>query len=163
MASHKRYIRRLIANGLALMGLLILASLLLGDETQSELAATGSEQEQAGSRERLHKLLAERYRLRRDIVESLEPFVNAGRVDIAQLRDATIAMHRAEADLCTTVAERLKVYEKMVDVLRRHEEHAVNRAEAGRTSEAELIEARVATVEAQIELEKLRLAGERSP
>lgn len=162
MASHKRSIRRLGAHGLALTGLLILAGALLGGATRPDLAATGHEHEQAGSRERLHGLLAERHRLCKDIVESLEPFVNAGRVDIAELRDATIAMHRAEADLCATVGERIQVYEKMVDVLRRHERHAANRADAGRISEAEVIEAKVATVEAQIELERLRLAPEAS-
>ena len=162
MTSHTRSFRHARARSVARTGLLVLVGVLVGGVVRPDAATMGNERAQAGSRQRLHGLLAERYRLCKDIVESLEPLVNAGRVDIAERRDAAIAMHRAEADLCATVDERIQVYENMVNVLRRHEQQAANRADAGRISEAEVMEANVATIEAQIELERLRLAREAS-
>ena len=72
------------------------------------------------------------------------------------------AMYRAEADLCRTDAARIKVHEKLVETLKTHEGLAVRRADAGRMTDWQLDKTRVATLEAQIELERLRL-GQRPP
>ena len=152
MVSHKPHTRYLLIGGLATVGLLALVA--------SSLA--GNEREPAGSAERLRALLTERYEIRKKAVASLQKFVDSGRADIFDLSDAMTALYHAEADLCTTDAARIKVHEKLVETLKTHEGLAVRRADAGRMQEWDVERARAATLDAQIDLERLRL-GQRLP
>ena len=111
----------------------------------------------AGSEERLRELLTERYNVLKQMLASLQLFVEDGRADVAEWRRAAIALHRAQAELCTTDADRVKVYEKLVEAMRTQQDWATRRADAGRISNWELAEARAATLQAQIDLERLRL------
>jgi hypothetical protein len=99
MVSHKPYAPRLLAAALVLIGLLLLAAPFV----------QGNEQKPSGSHERLQELLVQRHRLLKEIVESLQEQVNLGLRDPSVLSAATIALYRAEADLCTTNAERIAV------------------------------------------------------
>ena len=130
-----------------LMGLFFLATPL----------ASWGQSEPDGSQERLQVLLTERYDLLKEMYATLQDGLQYGRVTAAQWREATVRLHHAEADLCTTQAGRVKVYEKLVEALRVQEDMAVRRVEAGRIDKAEITAAHVATLEAQIELERARL------
>ena len=117
----------------------------------------GQELSQAGSGEKLRSLLLERYDILKDIVESDKKLLELGRGDIKALKNATVAMFHAEADLYSTNSERIKVYEKLVAALREHEAWAERRAAAGRPIEMGAWQVKVARLDAQIKLEKLRL------
>jgi len=152
MISHKPHARYLLIGGLILIGLLALvASCLAGDE-----------REPAGSEERLRALLTERYEFRKKFVAGVQKSVEFGTADIFDLGDAVTALYYAEADLCTSNAERIKVYEKLVETLKTHEGLAVWRADAGRMTEWEVEKVKTATLDARIDLERLRL-GQRLP
>ena len=152
MKSHKYRTRYLLIGCLVVVGLLaVIAS-----------CVAGREREPAGSQERLRALLVERHDILKRGVANLQEFVESGRADICELSTAVTAMHWAEADLCRTDAARIKVYEKLVDTLKTHEGLAVRQADAGRISNWQLDKARVVTLDAQIDLERLRL-GQRSP
>jgi flagellar hook-basal body complex protein FliE len=110
-----------------------------------------------GSKEKLRALLLERYDVLKDIVESCKKWLELGRGDASALKDATVAMYHAEADLCLTDAERIKVYEKLVAALREYEGWIERQAAAGRVTEVSVAQAKVARLEAQIRLEQLRL------
>jgi outer membrane protein TolC len=147
MVSQKSHTGYLLVGGLTLIGLLALVA----------SSVAGDEREPAGSAERLQALLTERYEIRKKAVASLQKFVDSGRADIFDLSDAMTALYHAEADLCTTRADRIKVHEKLVETLKTHEGLAVRRADAGRMPEWELGRARAATLDARIDLERLRL------
>jgi len=66
-------------------------------------------------------------------------------------------LYRAQADLCATDTDRAKVYEKLVDALSTQEKWLERQAAAGRALEGQVDEGRVATLNAQIDLEHLRL------
>ena len=145
--------------GLLLICLVVLSGWFGAYQVQLLTAARaveGREQAQAGSEEKLRALLLERYDILKDIVESDKKLLELGRGDINALKNATVAMFHAEADLCSNDTERIKVYEKLVAALREYEAWAERRAAAGR-DEADVLQVKVARLDAQIKLEKLRL------
>ena len=84
-------------------------------------------------------------------------FMDNGRVDPADWRRAVVELHRAEAELCTTTADRVKVYEKLIAALQIQEDLAARREDAGRITRWQFAEARAATLQARIDLERARL------
>lgn len=150
-----------VSSGLLLICLAVLGGGLGGDRALFLAVADAVErpnQSQAGSNERLRELLKEKYDILKGIVESDKKWLELGRGDASTLKDATVAMFHAEADLCQTDAERIKVYEKLVAALREYEDWVGRQATAGRVTEATVAQARVARIEAQIHFERLRLA-----
>ncbi len=147
MTTPRSHTRHLLVGGLVLIGLMALVA----------CSRAAAEREPAGSEERLRAMLTERYETRQRAVERLRLFVNSGRVELSELSAQMTAMYLAEADLCTTDAARIKVYEKLVATLKEHEDLAVRRADAGRMGEWEVDKAHAATLDAQIALERLRL------
>ena len=141
-------------------GLLLICLAALGGWPRAQLLAVadgaeGQSQSQAGSNERLRELLLERYDILKRFAKSYTELLKFGRVEMSDVVNATVAMFHAEADLCLTDAERIKVYEKLVETLRGFEESAVRMP-------ARAMEVKVARLEAQIRLEQLRLAQEAS-
>jgi hypothetical protein len=110
-----------------------------------------------GAMDRLRSLQIERYETLKKMVHSMQIIVNEGMMELSDLQGPTVALYRAEADLCSTSAERIKVYEKMVDLLQTHEAWMARRLAAGRAGQMDVDKAKVATLEAKIELEKLKL------
>ena len=151
--------------GLLLICLVVLSGWFGAYQVQLLTAARaveGREQAQAGSEEKLRALLLERYDILKDIVESDKKLLELGRGDIKALKNATVAMFHAEADLYSTNSERIKVYEKLVAALREYEAWAERRAAAGR-EEADVLQVKVARLDAQIKLEKIRIAPKALP
>ncbi len=101
--------------------------------------------------------MTEQYEIHKRVAESVQKLLEVGRASLSEWTDATVAMYAAQADLCTDTAERIKIYEEMVDLLRKAEQGAQRQADGGHITEVEVSQARLATIEAQIALEKLRL------
>jgi len=108
----------------------------------------------------LRALLQERYEVLRAVAGLLNQQYSAGRVGILDIRDAIIEMLHAEADLRSTSSERIKVYEKLVSILQEQDKSLAVAVNAGKVNQMDFLKARVATLEAQIQLEKLRLTQE---
>ena len=159
MATQKRQTRRSLAGYTILMCLLVITTAFLARRApaSSSQVTAATEPSSPASGDRLRALQTERYETLKKIVESTRPFVETGRVALADLRGAEVAMCHAEVDLCTTPAERIRVYEKIVDLQRTYEANMTRLAASGRGSQVEADKAKAATLEAQIELEKLKL------
>jgi len=121
-------------------------------------AAEGRNQIQAGSNEKLRELLKERYNILKTFVETQVRLIEIGQGSTMGLSAATANMFYAEADLCTTGSERIKIYEKVVDLYRKHEERLEREVATGTMSPAGVMEAKLARLDAQIRLEKEKLA-----
>lgn len=147
MIARRRHTRHFLTASLILIGLLL---------TTTSFVARG-EQQPSGSNERLRELQTERYNLLKEMFETMQQSLAFGGADLGDYRDATIALHRAEAELCTTNAARIKVHEKLVEAMKTQQDQALRREAAGRITRWELDEAKAATLQAQIDLERLRL------
>jgi len=108
----------------------------------------------------LQQLLMERKIALSRIVESMKLFLESGRVGFDEYRDANIALLRAEMDLCKTRNERLKILEKIVQFHRTCEAQMARRAAEGRAPEFDVDKAKIARLEAQIELARENLKGQ---
>jgi len=148
---------RLVVCAVAVIGLCALGAGVANSTGSPAETAPDSGQQAVGSSERLRELMTERYEILRSIVESLEKLLAAGRMTLSEWRNARVALYVAQADLCADTAERIKVYEEMVDFLRDAEQLARRRAASGQMTGAEVLQARLATIEAQMALERLRL------
>ena len=142
---------RFVLTAIAAIGLIALGTCIGGNASQPAQAAPAS------ANQRLRELMTERYDILRDMVKSLEIFFDSGRIDLTEWRDANVALFEAKADLAADASEQTKIYEEMVGFLRTCEQKARQRADAGRMTEADVQRARLATIEAQIALEKLRM------
>lgn len=161
MLLSRRKVRCLVSTSLLLICLAALSAWLRGDKAQFlsvAHAAEGRNQLQTGHSDKLRELLIERYDVLKAIRDDMNRLLEYGRGDITELRDITIAMFNAEADLCTTDSGRIKVYEKIVDILRKQEEALAREAVAGQRSPYEAQRAKVARLDAQIRLEKERFS-----
>ena len=108
----------------------------------------------------LQQLLMERKRVLSRIVESMKIFLESGRAGFDEYRDANIALMRAEMDLCKTRDERLDILEKIVQFNKTCEAQVERRAAEGRAPKFDVDRAKVATLEAQIELAREKLKGQ---
>jgi flagellar basal body rod protein FlgG len=122
-------------------------------------AAQGRNQIQTGPNDKLRELLKERYDILKTAVETMNRLKEIGQgPGIMERQAATIALFYAEVDLCTAGSERIKVYEKLLDVLRKQEEGLAREVADGRRSAYEGQRAKLPLLDVQIKLEKERLA-----
>jgi hypothetical protein len=134
-----------------------------GNNAQNFTAARAAEhpiQFQGETNEQLRKLLQERYAVLRAAAGLLNQQYAAGRVGILEIRDAIIEMFHAEAEMSSTKAERIKVYEKLVRILQEQDKSLAEAVNAGRVTQMEFLRARASTLQAEIDLEKLRIPKE---
>jgi UDP-N-acetylmuramyl pentapeptide synthase len=108
----------------------------------------------------LQELLMERKRILSRIVDSMKIFLESGRAGFDEYRNANIALLRAEMDLCQTRDERLEILEKIVQFNKTCEAQVERRAAEGRAPKFDVDRAKVATLEAQIELAREKLKGQ---
>jgi hypothetical protein len=120
-------------------------------------AAENPIQFQGAQNEQLRALLQERYEVLRAIAGMLNQQYSTGQVGILEIRDAIIDMLHAEADLRTTNAERIKVYEKLVMILQEQDKTLAVAVNAGRVDQMDFLKARATTLQVQIQLEKLKM------
>jgi hypothetical protein len=146
--------RRLVWCGVLPVCVVVLA----GSYTYGLARAAGAgAPKSSGANERLRELLTQRYEILQHAVKSSELMLKAGRIDIPTFLDLTSAMYRAEADLCATDAERVTVYEKLVEALAAQEKLLEGQARAGRATEVQVDQGKVTVLNARIDLERLRL------
>lgn len=165
MLLSRRKVRCLVSTSLLLICLAALSAWLRGDKAQFlsvAHAAEGRNQLQTGHSDKLRELLIERYDVLKAIMDDMNKLLGYGRAGITELRDTNIAMFNAKADLCTSGSERIKIYEKLVDVLRKQEEGLAREVADGRRSSTEVQRTKLARLEVQIRLEKERLAQKTS-
>jgi outer membrane protein TolC len=163
MTSTQKRISCLISAGLLLLCLTSPNGGLHGNNAQILTAARGAEhpiQFQGGPNEQLRKLLQERYDILRAAVGLLNQQYGAGRVGILEIRDAIIEMFHAEAEMSSTKTERIMVYEKLVKILQQQDKPLAEAVNAGRVTQMEFLRARASTLQAEIQLEKLKLPQE---
>jgi len=119
-------------------------------------AAENAIQFQGDTNEQLRALLQERYEVLRAVAGLLNQQYSAGRVGILEIRDAIIKMFNAEAELRPTNSEKIKVYEKLVKILQEQDMSLAKEVNTGKVNQMDFLKSRVATLEVQIQLEKLR-------
>jgi flagellar basal body rod protein FlgF len=161
MLLSQRKTRFRVSTGLLLICLAALSLWLFNNEVQfltAAHAAKGRNQLQTRPNEKLRELLKERYDILKTFVETQVRLKEIGQGSTMELSAATANMFYAEADLCTTGTERIKIYEKVVDLYRKHEERLEREVATGTVSPAEVTAARLPRLEAQIKLEKEKLA-----
>jgi hypothetical protein len=161
MIASKLWTDRAMPCGLLLTCLLILPAALSGSSGQAGLPAQMAQADSKSPPEpsdALRRLLLERYRVLKDAVAQLQVSAEQGREGTASLRDFTIAMFHAEADLAGNAAERVKVYERLVEFVSSYGSHIERLAAAGRATGVDVAKTKVLVLDAQIELERQRLA-----
>jgi len=121
-------------------------------------AAEGRDKLQTGPNDKLRELLTERYNIFKTFVETQVRLKEMGQSGEMQIGTATVAMLYAKVDLCTTSSERIKIHNKIIDILRKQEERLVQEFEARRASQKNNPKLRLALLDAQIKLEKEKLA-----
>jgi len=145
---------RLVTGGLLMLGLVSLAGLLAGGYTS---AAGPDKSKPVAGQERRRELMTQRYEILQRTVKDAQRLIETGRIDVPTFQNLTDAMYRAQADLCTTAAERVKVYEKLVDFLTSQEKLLEQQVPAGRATGFQVAQSKVITLNARIDLERLRL------
>lgn len=158
MVLYRRREHRFVITAIAIIGLFALGVCIGGNPSRPAPAAPAPAN--GGTQtpnQRLHELMTERYEILKSRVKSLEVFFNSGRIDLWEWCDAHVALYKAKADLAADVTEQIKIYEEMVAFSRTCEQKARQRADAGRMTEADVLRAKLATIETQIALEELRM------
>jgi len=166
MLLSRQKVKSFVSISLVLTCLSALSVWLCGDKVKFLTMAHASESQnqfQAGHSDKLRELLTERYHVLKTMMDEMKMLLDRGiPPGIEKLRKATIEMFNAEADLCTTSSERIKVFEKLVDVLRKQEEDLAREVTAGQRSPYEAQRAKLARLDVQIRLEKERLVQKTS-
>jgi len=111
----------------------------------------------AAAQERLHALLTQRYEFLQQMVKNARIQMESGRLEVPAYQELVAAMYRAQADLCPTAAERVQVYEKLVDFLAEQEKLLNRQAAAGRVTGIQMDQGKLVVWNARIDLERLRL------
>ncbi len=154
MVLYRTRAHRLFSCGLAPLCVLVLAAFC--GYALARVGESGAPKP-SGSAERLRELMTQRYELLRGAVQNSELLLNHGRIDVLTHQNLTAALYLAEADLCTTEAKRMKVYEELVHALTWQEQLLERQADSGRATEVQLAQGRLVTLNVQIDLERLRL------
>lgn len=166
MSSTQKRLRCLISAGLILICLTSPNRWLHSKKTQFLTATRAAEhpiQFQGGSNEQLRALLQERYEILKATADLLNQQYSSGKAGILDIRNTIIDMFHAEADLYSTNSERMKVYEKLVIILQQQDKALAVAFNAGKVTQIEFLKARDATLQAQIQLEKLKFPQVISP
>jgi len=121
-------------------------------------SGAGSGQPQpAGSKERLRELMTQRYEILQRAVQNAKLLLGQGRMEVPTFQNLTDARYRAQADLSETAADRIRVYEELVDALAAVQQILDRQALAGRATQVQVDQGKLTIVNAQIDLERLRL------
>ena len=159
MILNKMRERRLAPGIVVAIGLFVLGLCVGGSAERPVQGESASAAPQIQTpNQRLHELMTKRYEILKNVVASLEISVRFGRTTPSEWCNANVALFKAKADLAADTAERIEIYEEMADFVRTCEQNTRQRVEAGQTPEADLPLARLATIEAQMVVERLRIS-----
>jgi outer membrane protein TolC len=116
----------------------------------------GGAQDDADTSAKLESLLRERRDTLRQLVQVVGVHYRDGRTTEDAVVCANNRLLEAELDLLTAKAERIAVYEQLVENMRRLEEVAAARHEVGVGSIEEVLAAKAARLRAEIELVRMK-------
>ncbi|MCP4261940.1 MAG: hypothetical protein GY774_31225 [Planctomycetes bacterium] len=160
MLSNQKKFGCILSAGLILICLTTPIGWLNGNNAQLLTTAHAAEnaiQFQGDTNEQLQTLLQERYEVLRAVAGLLNQQYSTGKVGILEIRDAIIDMLHAEADLRSTNSEKIKIYQKLVTILQEQDKALAIEVNADKVNQMDFLKARVTTLEAEIQLEKLKL------
>jgi hypothetical protein len=158
-STQKRFIC-LITVGLIITCLTSPNRFIHGNKAQLLTAAHSAEnaiQFQGETNVQLQKLFQERYEVLRAVAGLLNQQYSTGQIGILEIRGAIIDMLHAQADLSLTNAERIGIYEKLVSILQEQDKALAVAVNAGKIEQMDFLRARAGTLQAEIQLEKLKL------
>lgn len=118
------------------------------------LASRKSKREE--SARKVKELQTERLTALKDLAEVMHALYRKVRVDADRVYDAQQLLLRAQVELAEDDSDRIKLYEKFVDVMKDYEEIAVTRKQAAQGTQLEVLKAKAIRLEAEIALEKVR-------
>ncbi len=165
MSSRQKWACCLVSGSLLLICLAAQSGWLSGNRTPLLAPTHAGEHQskvQTGSSERLRELLEERYEILKTFVENEKKLVRLGQGSSRRIVEATAAMLRAEADLCSTDSARIEIHEKIVAILRECEVLIAREAKAGMAGQDAVARTRLARLEAEIVVEKMKLTQQAS-
>lgn len=121
------------------------------------LASTTVQAAGNATQEQLRQLLLERKQLLEKMADNMKQYVEAGRASGSAYAKAKEAAMLAGLDLGNTKAERIEIRRAIVELYKEAEAWTKRRAATGRAPQSEMDEARVARLEAEIDLLKEQL------
>jgi outer membrane protein TolC len=136
-----------------LLGLLVLlawASIGSGSAVSPRTAAAGSNDAQ------IKALLQERHATLQEIASQTAKEFDSGVATPSQVREANLAVLRAELDLCDTDKERVAVLEKVLKIAQAQEAEAGASVQAGRALPKDALRAKADRLAVEIELERAK-------
>jgi hypothetical protein len=160
MFSTQKKIGCILSAGLILICMTSPVAWLNVNKTQlppSAYAAENPIQFQGQTNQLLRALLQERYEILRAVAGLINQQYSTGQIGIMEIRDAIIDMLHAEADLYSTGSERIKVYQKLVKILQEQDKTLAAAVNEGKVNQMDFLKARATTLQAEIQLEKLKL------
>ena len=161
MFINRRMSRILLLTIFVICSIAILCSLVGCNKDKKQNAAIPAYQDQLRfiTNDKIRQLLNERHEILKKSIKSMKILQEAGRAEYKDIRDATIAILQVEIELCQSQAERIKVYEKIVDFYREQEKHFGLMADAGRLGAFELDYIKADRLQAEVDLERQRILG----
>lgn len=133
---------------------LLIALVALAVGLPAAIAISGPHQKVGGVGldQQIRTLLEQRLQLVERVVREVESKHASGTIPFETVLDARKARDRAELDLCTDAAERVKVYEKMVANAKQLEGLITSRVATGTASTTAALRAKVKRIEAEVAL-----------
>jgi outer membrane protein TolC len=120
----------------------------------------GWELDRTGDAERLRSLLQLRRDTMQEWVRSVDQHYRSGRVSSDMVIQARSGLLGAELELATTAAERFAIHQRMIATLHDLEQAATERYRMGTVTQAEVLHARAARLNAEIQLIRERQGTE---
>ncbi len=141
----------------ALILVAVTALLPASPASPQAVAADPPAKDQAeASAQKVKDLQKERIATLQELVDVLTKLAQASRVEVGEATQARVLLLRAELDAAEKGADRVALYEKAVDSLRKYEELARAQVAAGRATEAAVLKVKARRLEAEIELEQAK-------
>jgi outer membrane protein TolC len=139
--------------------LLLAAGALISTSFAPKSEAAAQPATQATRSDLIHRLRMERLDTLRQIVEVMRIRIQKGLVPPGSVQKPLAALRKAELELCTTPAERIRVHEQRVRDLRDIEKKLDTWVAAGRMVQSEVLETRARRLKAEIDLAQAQLAA----
>ena len=134
-------------------------ALLISAANSQDAGADSRKGKQEESARRVKELQNERLTTLRSLAVDTQALYRSGRAEADRAHDAQRQLVRAEVELAASDADRIKLYEKFVNVMKEYEELATVKLEGARGTRIAILEATAMRLEAEITLEQVRAAA----
>jgi len=146
----------------ALTPTVVVVSLLMASAHSQDSVNLSSKQPAEEFAKRIKELQKERIATLKEMVDSITSLGTRGLASPEEVREARLQLLDAELDAAENESDRVKVYEKIVGVLKEYEHLAAEMAKATNGSPTAVLRIKARRLEAEIHLEqaKAQLAAE---